>query len=88
MSKGANATDDEVSAIVAYLTKFYGKLNVNTAAQSQLQDVVGFTDKEAQSIIAYREHNGAIKDFDQLKTVPGLSAEKLQAKRSLIAFAQ
>jgi competence protein ComEA len=87
ISRGANASDAEVSAVVEYLAKNFGKLNINTATQPQLQDVLELTDKEAQAIIAYRDHNGTIKDFDQLKTVPGVSAEKLQAKRSVIAYA-
>lgn len=86
ISQGAEASDEEMAEMVAYLTKYLGKLNVNTASQQQLQEVLGLADKEAQAIIAYREHNGNIKDFEQLKSVPGVSAEKLQEKRSLIAF--
>ena len=86
ISRGATASDEEVSEVVAYLTKYFGKLNINTATQSQLQDLLGLTEKEALAIVAYRDHNGTIKDFEQLKSVPGVSAEKLQAKRDLIAF--
>jgi competence protein ComEA len=87
VSRGATASDEEVSEVVAYLAKNFGTLNINTATQPQMQAVLGLTDKEAQAIIAYRDHNGAIKDFDQLKSVPGVSAEKLQANRSAIAYA-
>ena len=45
-----------------------------------------FTDKEAQAIMKYREQNGSLKNFEQLTKVPGLDVEKLQAKRSRIAF--
>ena len=86
ISRGAEGSDQEMAEVVAYLTKFYGKVNVNTASQQQLQEVLGLTEKEAQAIVAYRDQNGKIKDFEQLKSVPGLSAEKLQEKRSLIAF--
>jgi competence protein ComEA len=86
ISRGANASDDEVTELVAYLTKNYGQLNINTATQPQLQDTLGLTEKEAQAIITYREKNGAIKNFDELKSVPGVSAEKLQAKRNMIAY--
>lgn len=88
VSRGAEGSDDEMAAVVAYLTKYFGKINVNTGSQQQLQEVLELAEKEAQAIIAYRDHNGKIKDFDQLKSVPGLSAEKLQQKRSLIAFTQ
>jgi competence ComEA-like helix-hairpin-helix protein len=86
ISRGANASDEEASEIVAYLTKYFGKVNINTATQPQLQETLGLTEKEAQPIIAYRDHNGAIKDFEQLKSVPGVIGEKLQAKRNLVAF--
>ena len=86
ISRGAEGSGAEMDSVVAYLTKYFGKLNVNTASQQQLQEFLGFAEKEAQATVAYREHNGAIKDFEQLKTVPGVSAEKLQDKRALIAF--
>jgi len=86
VARGAEGSDTEMDAVVAYLTKYFGKLNVNTASQQQLQEILGVTEKEAQAIIAFRDKNGKIKDFEQLKTVPGVSAEKLQEKQSLIAF--
>jgi competence protein ComEA len=86
VSRGAEGSDQEMAEVVEYLTKYYGKMNINTATAQQLQEFLELSEKEAQAIIAYRDHNGNIKDFEQLKTVPGLSAEKLQEKRSLIAF--
>jgi competence protein ComEA len=87
VSRGAEGSGQDGAAVVAYLTKFYGKVNVNTASQQQLQAVLELTDKEAQAIVAYRDRNGKIKDFDQLVSVPGVNAEKLKGNRSLIAFA-
>jgi len=86
ISRGAEASDEEQAAVVAYLTKYFGKLNVNTASLQQLQDVLGLTEKEAQALVAYRDHTGKFKSLDELQGVPGLSPEKLQEKRSLIAF--
>jgi competence protein ComEA len=86
IARGAEGSESDMSAVVAYLTKYFGKLNVNTASQQQLQEMLGLAEKEAQAIIAYRDKNGKIKDFEQLKSVPGVSVEKLQEKRSLIAF--
>jgi competence ComEA-like helix-hairpin-helix protein len=85
-SRGAEVSEADVTTIVAYLTKYVGKLNVNTATQKQLQEILGLSEKEAQAIVAYHDQKGNIKDFEQLKTVPGLSAETLEKKRSLIAF--
>ena len=86
VSRGAEGSDDEMEAVVAYLTEFFGKINVNTASVQDLETSLGLSGKEAQAIAAYREQNGRFKDFEELKKVPGVSAEKLQAKRNQIAF--
>jgi competence protein ComEA len=86
ISRGAEGSDEEMEAVVSYLTTFFGKVNVNTATAEDLQKSLSLTEKEAQAIAAYRQQNGKFKDLDQLKKVPGVSAEKLQEKRSQIAF--
>jgi competence ComEA-like helix-hairpin-helix protein len=86
VSRGAEGTEEEMEAVVAYLTRFFGKVNVNTATAKQLQTSLGFSEKEAQAIVAFRDQNGNFKDFEQLKKVPGIDLEKLQAKRPEIAF--
>jgi len=88
VSRGAEGTADQMAEIVAYLTRYFGKVNVNTASQAQLKDVLELPEKEARAIIAYRERNGDIKNLDQLKSVPGVNAQKLQEKSVLIAFSQ
>jgi competence protein ComEA len=88
ISRGAEGSDQDMSDVEAYLTKYFGRLNVNTAPQAQLQEVLDLPEKDAQAIVAYREHNGAIKNFEQLKSIPGVNAEKLQQKSALIAFSQ
>src|ERR1035438_5306082 len=60
ISRGAEGSDQEMAEVVEYLTKFYGKVNVNTAPVQQLQELLELSEKEAQAIIAYREHNGNI----------------------------
>jgi competence ComEA-like helix-hairpin-helix protein len=86
VSRGAEGSDEDMSAVVEYLTTYFGKVNVNTAQPGALQKLLGLSAGEAQAIVAYREQNTKIKDFEELKKVPGVSAEKLQAKRGLIAF--
>lgn len=86
ISRGAEGSREEMDAVVAYLTTYFGKVNVNTATATDLEKVLGLSGQDAQAIVAYREKNSKIKDFEELKKVPGVSAEKLQAKRGLIAF--
>jgi competence ComEA-like helix-hairpin-helix protein len=85
VGRGAEGSGEDMAAVVAYLTRYFGKVNVNTATVQELEKTLELSGKEAQAIAAYRERN-SIKDFEELKKIPGVSAEKLQAKRSLIAF--
>lgn len=87
-SRGAEASDQDIAEIVAYLTKTFGKINVNTASSAQLQGFLALGEKDAAAIVAYREAKGPIKNLDQLKAVPGVNAAKLQQQKDLIAFAQ
>jgi len=85
-SRGAAVPDEELEAIVQYLTRFFGRINVNTATAKELGTFLGLDEKEAQAIVDYRKKNGNFKDLEQLKKVPEVSAEKVQAKKELIAF--
>lgn len=84
--RGAEGTDDQFTQIVAYLTKNFGPVNVNTATQAELQDKLHLPEKDAAAIIAYRDKNGKIKDFDELKAIPGLDPTQVQKRRSIISF--
>jgi competence protein ComEA len=86
MARGAEGSAEDLQAVVEYLTKYFGRLNVNTASAQELQTSLSLSETESKAIVAYREQHGKLKDFEQLKQVPGVSAEKLQAKRSRIAF--
>jgi competence protein ComEA len=86
IGRGAEGSADEMNAVIEYLVRYFGKVNVNTASAEEMARTVGLPAKEAQAIAAYRERNGKIKDFEELKQVPGVRAEEIQAKRGLIAF--
>jgi len=86
IARGAEGSNDDMEAVVAFLTTYFGKVNVNTATVQDLEKTLELSEKEAQAIVSYRERNTKLKDFEELKKVPGVSAEKLQAKRGLIAF--
>ncbi len=73
ISRGAEGSgEDDMDAVVAYLTAYFGKVNVNTATAQDLEKMLELSEREAQEIV--------------LKKVPGVSAERLQSKRGLIAF--
>jgi competence ComEA-like helix-hairpin-helix protein len=86
VERGAELSEPETADVIAYLSKYFGKVNVNKADAAQLEDALGLTEIEARAIVSYREQNGDIKDLDLLKSVPGMSADKIQAKAAEIAF--
>jgi competence protein ComEA len=86
IARGAKGTDEELEKIVVYLTANFGKVNVNAATSQEMQKTLGFSEKDADAIVAYRQKNGKIKDFEQLTKIPGVNVEKLQEKRGWIAF--
>jgi competence ComEA-like helix-hairpin-helix protein len=86
VERGAELSGPEIVEVTAYLSKNFGKVNVNKAAVAQLEEALGLTEQEAQAIVSYREQNGDIKTLDQLKSVPGVSPDKIQAKAAAIAF--
>ena len=85
-ARGAEGSGEDMDAVVSYLTTYFGKVNVNTATVQDLEKVLELSEKEGQAIVSYREKNRTIENFEELKKVPGVSAEKLQARRGLIAF--
>src|SRR5579859_5842780 len=80
VTRGAKGTDEQLDAVVDYLTAHFGKVNVNTASVADLQEALGFTEKEAKLIVAYREQVGKFKTFEELQKVQGVSEERLKEK--------
>jgi len=89
VDRGAKANEPEQTAIVAYLAKNFGrdsKVNMNTAPNSELIVVLGFTIAESQAAVAYREGNAGFKEWRDLLKVPGLDAQKVEAKKEMMVF--
>jgi competence protein ComEA len=86
VARGAEGSDEDLQAAVDYLTRYFGKINVNTASAKDLESFLGVSEKDAEAIVSYRKQNGDLKDFTQLTKVPGVSVTTLQAKKSQIAF--
>ncbi|WP_082033944.1 ComEA family DNA-binding protein [Cohnella kolymensis] len=53
-------------------------LDLNTARQSQLEDLPGIGASKAKAIIAFREQNGAFKSVKQLLEVKGIGPKMLE----------
>lgn len=83
--RGAEGTDEQYEAIVNYLTKNFGRVNVNKATADEIVSGAGFTADQAAAIVQYREKNGDFKNWRDLAKVDGLDAAKVEAKKDHIA---
>jgi competence protein ComEA len=83
--RGAEGTDEQFEAVVNYLTKNFGRINVNKASAEEIVAGIDFSAKEAGAIVQYREKNGAYKNWKDLKNVDGLDAARVEAKKEHIA---
>jgi competence ComEA-like helix-hairpin-helix protein len=53
------------------------KININTASEEELAKLVYITYETAQNIIEYRNNNGNITSFDELKKIDGFPSDKI-----------
>jgi competence protein ComEA len=88
---GAKATDQEFVAVLDYLaTNFPAdevpKINVNKAAAIEFESGLSLRRSQAAAVIRYREKNGPFKSIEDLKKVPGVDVEKIEAKKDRLIF--
>jgi len=88
---GTKGTDQEFALILDYLTQHYPAaevppVNVNTAAAIEMESRLSLRRSQAAAIIAYRTKHGKFKSIDDLKKVPGVDVEKIEAKKDRIVF--
>lgn len=55
-----------------------GKVNLNTATQTELETISGIGPSIAANIIQYRKENGKFKKIDELKNVNGIGESKYE----------
>lgn len=86
VDRGAVLSGPETADVIAYLTRDFGKTNVNKATAAQIEEGLGLTEDEARAIVSYRDQHGEFKSLEQLKSVPGVSPDKIQTEAAAIAF--
>lgn len=88
---GTKGTDQEFALILDYLAKHYAAdevppVNVNQATAIELESRLALKRSQAAAVIAYRAKNGRFKSIDELKRVPGVDGEKIEARKDRIVF--
>ena len=88
---GMKGTDEEFKLIVDYLATHYPaedipKVNVNKATAVELESGLSLRRSQAAAVLAWRAKHGEFKSLDDLKKVPLIEAEKIEAKKDRIAF--
>lgn len=88
---GAGGTEAEFAAVLDYLSANYPAselppLNVNTAKAIDFESRMSLRRSQAASIIEYRAKHGRIKSIEELKSIPGIDAAKIESKRDVLVF--
>ncbi len=88
---GMKSSEAEFNAVLEYLIKNYAaedvpKINVNKARAIDLESGLSIKRSQAAVIIAYRDKNGNFKSIEDLKKVPGIDVEKIEAKKDRLIF--
>ena len=65
---------------------FMGKVNVNTATSTQLEELPGIGPAIAASIVQHRRQQGRFRSVEDLDQVKGLGTKKLEAIRDYVIF--
>lgn len=61
-----------------------GKVNINKASSTELQELPGIGEVKAQSIIDYREANGKFSSVDELSNVNGIGSKTVEKLRDMV----
>jgi competence protein ComEA len=83
---GAPITDENYDALMDYLLRRYGLINVNRGDSKDIAMVVNLSQQDADAIVKYRTDHGNFADFDALAKVPGIDVKKLEENRAAISF--
>lgn len=87
---GATASDEEYTDILEYLAKNFPqvttKVNMNKATAADLEKQLGFSTKQAEDIVVYRDKNGNFKSIEDLQKVPQLNAMDVASRKNRMTF--
>jgi competence protein ComEA len=85
-ANGAQGTDEEWDAILAYLDKYFSLILVNKADAKQLAGAMDVSESTAEAIVKYRDEHGRVATIDDLKNVEGLDPARVEALKDRLVF--
>jgi len=91
MKLGAQGSDEELEAVLNYLstnfgTETPGPIDINKSRAVDLEAGLLLKRSQAKEIVEYREKNGPFRSIDDLRNVPGVDFQAIEAKKSRIVF--
>ena len=87
VSRGAEGSEEDANAVIAYLARNYGKpVNVNTATAKEIEDGLAFPAAQAELVVRYRTDKGAFKAYEDLQKIPGIDSKLLEEQKKNIQF--
>jgi competence protein ComEA len=86
INRGAVGTDDEFKAVIQYLSKYLGLVNVNKATAKDLEEVLEIPASAAEAIVRHRTEHGPFEALDGMKNIPGVDAASIEERKARIAF--
>jgi competence protein ComEA len=86
IARGTKGTEAELSLVAEYLSKYLGKVSVNSATAKELEDGLKIPEQDAQAIVSWRKEHGKFKNVEDVRKVPGLDAAKIGEKRGWMSF--
>lgn len=86
LARASAGTPTDAAQITEYLSRNFGRADVNAAPAGELALVLGLTAAEASAIVEVRTHDGAFRGVDDLRNVPGLDFAKVQRVRDRIVI--
>ena len=78
-SENTNIITEKSEGVVDENLNSGGKININTAMQTELETLIGIGPSMAQKIIEYRSKNGDFKSIEDIKNVAGIGDSKFNA---------
>jgi competence protein ComEA len=87
VSKGAEGSEDDINAVINYLSSNFGKpVNINSASAKEIELGLALTPAESETVVKYRTDKGAFKSLEDVQKVPGIRAAILDEQKKNIVF--